>query len=85
MWTIDRMSTSALGVEPGAVVRLPTKPFLPGSKRENKAIFPMSHLDNARNDAKNYVNPTSEGLPQNIGPSSYAGTKDRHIPCYNAL
>ena len=79
----DRKSMSALdSVEPGLVVRFPTTLSLPDSKRQIKPVFPMSHLDNARNVATNYENHASERLSRGIDPSSCV---DRHMPCYNAL
>ena len=58
----DRKSMSALDLEPGPVVRLPTTLSLPDSKRPIKLVFPMSHLDNARNVATNNENHASERL-----------------------
>lgn len=53
-------------VEPGLVVRLPTALSLPDSKRQIKPVFPMSHLDNARNVATNYENHASERLIEGV-------------------
>ena len=76
----DKDSRTPTDLEVGRVVRRPTRPGLPGRKRQHEPIFPLVPLGKAGNASRETENPVPEGPLQDCDAPLEKDTEERDQP-----